>query len=278
VRLVSTLRLSSLVRLVLTAAGAACLVSCAAVYPELSTRFDKAPATGTHDPPPPEDRHFFRVVKGKVPPRARDGRTWDQVFGSLPDPYVRVLVNGTELMKTKAASDTIEPVWDNTPGANHRFEVGDRVEIQLWDSNPLNDGIMGKKEMRLEPEHFGSETDLTLSGDCGVTIAIQPAKAVWGAGFWYELRRGGVRITRLVDASPASRAGLQKGDEVLTLEGKPIETQSVDDVRSVLGAIPVDGVPMTVRHPDGTTLQLTVKEGPIYPLFSDYGSLPVQPE
>jgi hypothetical protein len=265
-------------RTLFVAVCAALLGACAAVFPELSTRFDKAPAVGTLDPPPPEDRHFVRVVKGRVPPRARDGRTWDQAFGSLPDPYVRVFVNDKELMKTKPASDTLEPAWDASQGANYAIQVGDKVEVQLWDSNPLNDGIIGKKEFRLEAEQLGSDLDLELSGECGVTMAVLPAKAVWGAGFWYELRRGGARVTRVVDASPASRAGLQKGDEIVMLDGKPIETQSVDEVRSTLGAIPTEGVPLTLRHPDGTTLQATVKEGPIYPLFSDYATLPVVPD
>lgn len=254
------------------------MCACAAVFPELSTRFEKAPALGTLDPPPPDDRHFVRVVKGRIPPRARDGRTWDQAFGSLPDPYVRVIVNDVELFKTKSASDTLEPVWDTTPGGNYKIQLGDKVEVQLWNNNPLADGIIGKKEFRLEAEQLGAEIDLELSGESGVTISIQPAKAIWGAGFWYELRRGGARVTRVVDASPATRAGLQQGDEIIILEGKPIEAQTVDEVRSTLSAIPTQGVPMTVRHKDGTTLELTVKEGPIYPLLSDYASLPVTPE
>lgn len=265
-------------RTLLVAVCATLLSACAAVFPELSTRFDKAPAVGSLDPPPPDDRHFLRVVKGRVPPRARDGRTWDQAFGSLPDPYVRVFVNDKELMKTKSASDTLEPVWDTSPGGNYQIQVGDKVEVQLWDSNPLNDGIIGKKAFRLEAEQLGAEIDLELSGECGVTIAVLPAKAIWGAGFWYELRRGGARVTRVVDASPASRAGIQKGDEIVMLDGKPVETQSVDEVRSTLGAIPTQGVSLTVRHIDGTTLQANVKEGPIYPLSGDYATLPVVPE
>ena len=252
--------------------------ACAAVFPELSTRFDKAPAIGALDPPPPDDRHFVRVVKGRVPPRARDGRTWDQAFGSLPDPYVRVIVNGVELFKTKSASDTLAPVWDTSPGGNYRVQLGDKIEVQLWNNNPLADTIIGKKELRLEREQLGAEVDLELSGESGVTLSIPPAKPIWGAGFWYELRRGGARVTRVVDASPATRAGLQQGDEIVVLDGKPIETLTVDEVRSTLSAIPTQGVPMTVRHRDGATLQLTVKEGPIYPLYAEYETLPVVPE
>ncbi len=267
-----------MLRSVLIAVALAVLSGCAAVFPEVSTRFEKAPQTGALDPPAPADRHFLRVTKGRVPPRTRDGRTWDQAFGSLPDPYVRVLVNGKQILKTSSAADTLEPDWTSSPGGNFVLNPGDKVEVQIWDSNPLNDGIIGKKDLRLESEMFGGETDLELSGECGVTIQIQPAKAIWGAGFWYELRRGGARITRMLDESPATRAGLQKGDEILELGGKAIETLSTDEVRSLLGAIPTEGVPMSVKHKDGSTLKMTVKEGPIYPLFSDASDLPVAPD
>lgn len=267
-----------MLRSVVIAVAITVLSGCAAVFPEVSTRFDKAPETGALDPPPPGDRHFVRVIKGRVPARTRDGRTWDQAFGSLPDPYVKVLVNGKQILKTSTASDTLEPDWSSSPGGNFVLSPGDKVEVQIWDSNPLNDGIIGKKDLRLEREMFGGETDLELSGECGITIEIQPAKAIWGAGFWYELRRGGARITRMLDESPATRAGLQKGDEIIELGGKPIEALSTDEVRSVLGAIPTEGVPMSVKHKDGSTLKLTVKEGPIYPLFSKGSELPVSPD
>lgn len=267
-----------MLRLLSIALALLVLSGCAAVFPEVSTRFDKAPQTGAFDPPPPADRHFLRVIKGRVPPRARDGRTWDQAFGSLPDPYVRVMVNGKQILETSSASDTLEPDWTASPGGNFVLNPGDKVEIQLWDSNPLNDGIIGKKDLRLEREMFDSDTDLELSGECGVTIQLKPAKAIWGAGFWYELRRGGARVTRLMDESPATRAGLQKGDDILELGGKSVESLSTDEVRSILGAIPTEGVPMSVKHKDGSTLKLTVKEGPIYPLFSDPSQLPVAPD
>jgi membrane-associated protease RseP (regulator of RpoE activity) len=252
--------------------------ACAAVFPEIGTRMQAAPQGANLDPPPPEDRHFVRVVKGRVPPRARDGRTWDQVFGSLPDPYVRVIVNGVEMLKTNAASDTLEPTWQGSPSGNFKIVPGDRVEVQLWDASPLNDTPIGKRELKLQPEMFAGALELTLSGDCAVTLEILPAKAVWGAGFWYELRRGGVRVTRVVDASPASRAGLAQGDEILEIDGKATSAMSVDEVRSIFGAIPVGGVAMSVQHEDGATLKATIKEGPIYPLFSEHATLPVKPE
>ncbi len=254
----------------------ALLTSCAAVFPELSTRIDKAPQM-TLDPPPPSDRHYVRVVKGRVPPRTKGGQTWDQAFGSLPDPYVRVFKDGAEVVKTVSASDTLEPAWDAKHGGNFAIQAGDRLDIQLWDSNPLNDGIICKKDYKLEVSDMNGELDLELGPECGVVIELRPAKAVWGAGFWFELRRSSARVTRVLDASPASRAGLRPGDEIVDLSGAPVSGMSSDEVRSTLGSIPAAGIPMSVLHADGTALKLTVKEGPIYPLRSQYSQLPVEP-
>ena len=91
---------------------------CAAVYPELETRIGEAPAGMPLDPPPPDDRYFLQVLRGHVPERTRDGRTWDQLLGSLPDPYAKVLVNGVDLFRTNAQSDTLEPTWPGSPSGN----------------------------------------------------------------------------------------------------------------------------------------------------------------
>ena len=36
---------------------------------------------------------------------------------------------------------------------------------------------------------------------------------------------------------------------------------------------PVEGLSLTVRHPDGSTLEATVKPGPIYPTFAQFGAI-----
>jgi hypothetical protein len=244
----------------------------------MQTRLSSAPPTGPYDPPPPDDRLYVAVVSGELPPRTRDGRDWAQAFGSLPDPYVRVLVNDGELFRTESASDTLEPTWPTSPKGNFKLGAGDRIEVQLWAAAVMNDKPIGVKKLTLTPDMIAEhEIELDLSGDAKVKLLVEPAHPIWGAGFWFELRNSSSYVTRLVDASPASRAGMVAGDRIVALGGKPVDQMSTDEVRSTLGAFPVGGVAMTLQHGDGTTLQVTVKEGPIYPLFSEYKSLGVTP-
>lgn len=259
--------------------GALSLTGCGALYPELSTQFSEAPNTQAFDPPPPADRHFVKILRGKVPSKTRDGRDWDQVFGSLPDPIAKVIVNDQELFATSAQSNTLEPTWPDAPAGNFLLTAGDKVEVQLWDSNTLSSTPIGVYAQTITPDHLDvGEVTFPLSGGGEVVLAIQPAKAIWGCGFWYELRNDAASVTRLVASSPASRLGIQAGDDILSIDGKTVDKMSLNEVRSTLGSIPSAGRMLSLRHRDGGTIQVTLKEGPIYPLFADYPQLPVLPK
>lgn len=255
------------------------LAGCGAFFPELSTRFSEAPKAVSYDPPPPPDRHFVRAVKGVVPPKARDGRDWGQAFGSLPDPFVKVFVNDKELFRTEPVSDTFEPKWDEKTAANFRVAVGDKLEVQLWHKGALTDTPVGIREQTLTPDMLDTEDVLfDLGNGASVTLAILPAKPVWGIGFWFELRNDSAYVTRLVESSPASRADVQAGDRILKIDDKAVDKMTVDEMKSLLSAFPASGRTLALQHKGGATLQVSLKEGPIYPLFADYPKLPFIPK
>ena len=216
---------------------------CAAVFPELGTRLGPAPNIEKLDPPPPPDRHYIVVRGAKLPPRTRDGREWDKVFGSLPDPYLKILVNDAELFRTNVESDTLEPKWADAPKGNWPLKPGDQLTLEIWDQNPLIDHPIGRKEIRVDADFFTSpEQKIDFEGGGELSLSVQPAKAAWGAGLWYELRTTSAYVTRLLDGSPASRAGLRPGDRILSLAGKPVDGLSSDDVSGLFNSIPAGGL------------------------------------
>jgi C-terminal processing protease CtpA/Prc len=73
--------------------------------------------------------------------------------------------------------------------------------------------------------------------------------------------------------SPAERAGIAVGDEVVSIGGKQVTSMSTNAIRSAMNSIPKDGVAIVVRHEDGRSSSLTLKEGPIYPAFEQYGQV-----
>jgi hypothetical protein len=253
----------------------ACLLGCAAVYPELGTR-TRAIAAGVQlDPAPPADVRWMKFVSGRVPEKTRDGRKW-QSSGDQADSYAKLLVNGKELIRTPVHSNTLSPTWPNGPKGNFKIGPDDRLRVELWDSNPLNDKPIGVRDVGRTTDDHLMEKRIRVEFDSGaeVVLAFEPAHAVMGLGLWYELRTGGCGVTRMLDGSPAQRAGLQPGDDVVKIAGKATSALTSDEVKSMFNAVPLEGLTLVVKHPDGTVMNnILVKEGPIYPLFSQFGPI-----
>jgi PDZ domain/C2 domain len=260
---------------VVVAALGVFLGGCPAIYPELSTRTRKVIEGQALDPPPPETMRWIKFVSGRVPPKTRDGRPWDQVLGSLPDPYGKLMLNGKEILRTPPQSDTLEPTWPSAPRGNFRVVPEDQLRVELWDANSLNDLPIGIREIgRVSEEHRMTKLIRSeLEGGGEVVIAFEPAHAMFGLGFWFELRTSSSYVTRMLEGSPAERAGLQKGDEILRISDRLVSTMTADDVRSALNSVPSAGIQLLLKHKDGTTLTVVLREGPIYPDYAQFGSL-----
>jgi hypothetical protein len=245
---------------------------CTAVYPELKTP-THPPVAGQPLDPPPADLKWIAFEGATVPPQTRDGRKWDSVGGEAPDPYAVLFIDGKEVIRTPVASNTLAPKWPDAPHGNYRFGDGDRIRVELWDSNPVNDHPIGVKELGSADE--GGEIDVACDSGAHVRLALQPAHAIVGLGFNYELRtEGAVFVTRVLAESPAGRAGIKAGDQILALAGKPVATMSAPEVQSTLNQGHPGGIELKVQHDDKTVVDLTIKEGAIYPTFAEWGSVP----
>jgi len=268
------LRRAALVRLPLAVLFASALTGCPALYPELGTRTRAVTAGQPLDPPPPETVRWIRAVSARVPEKNRGGRSW-QVNGNAADSYARVYINDREIFRTAVAPNTLEPTWPKGPMGNFKFGPGDKLGVELWDANPLNDKPICIQQIgRVDEETLRDKLVRVLcEGGGEVVIAFEPAHAVQGAGLWYELRLDASFVTRTLQGSPAERAGLLAGDEILAIGGRAVKEMSADEVRSTFNAIPVAGLALKVKHADGTTLDVTLKEGPIYPIYEQFGAV-----
>jgi hypothetical protein len=245
---------------------------CAAVYPELGTRTRSLPAGQPLDPPPPEDVHWMKFLSARVPAKTRDGRSWQS--NGKAAPYAKALKNGVELFKTSTESDTLTPTWPGGPRGNFRLAPTDRLRVELWDSNPINDKPIAARELGTAESIQAAEGKIVVDLDEGaeLVLAYEPAHAVGGLGLWFELRTPGCAITRLLEGSPAERAGLLAHDDVLKMGNRDVTTMTPDEIRSAFNAVPMDGLSITVKHQkDNSTTEVTIREGPIYPTFEQFG-------
>lgn len=245
------------------------VASCAAVYPEVRTPL-RAPAAGQQLDPPPREVRFLALDGAEVPSETRDGRKWSALGDERPDPYALLVVGTRTLLRTPVARNTLSPRWADAPKGNFRVEDGERVRVELWDSNPVHDLPIGVHEVAsLDVTDDANVIDVLCDSGAHILLHVEPARPKLGLGFAYELRADTAFVTRVFSESPAGRAGLKRGDELVAIGGRATKTMSTGEIQTALNAPRYDGIAIRVRHADRSIGELTLREGAVYPLFDE---------
>ncbi|MBX3127305.1 MAG: PDZ domain-containing protein [Polyangiaceae bacterium] len=244
-------------------------LACGAVYPELKTSV-RPPGSQALSPPPPDDVLFLRFASATIPERTRDGRRWSNRGVDAPDPFAKVFVDDAELFRTPVQPDTLTPTWRDAERHNYRVPKGATVRVELWDKNPINNQpICVRRVQNIHSYAAQGELDMECESGARIKLRVEPAHGLIGLGFAYELRSRDVVITRVVADSPAGRVGVVVGDFVLAIEGRKVRDMKEDEPRSLINANGPTGLTMTLRHKDGSTVDVSFKEGALYPVKSD---------
>jgi PDZ domain/C2 domain len=247
------------------------LWGCGAVYPQLETPVRTPPAHAALTPPPPEDLLFLKFGGAVIPRRTRDGRSWDSVGGSLPDAFAKLYVDGKVILETPVQSNSLSPTWPDQRKANYHVRPGAPVRVELWDSNPINNHPICVSDMSDLTSEVSTEGPVKLSCSSGaeLSLIVQPAHGRLGVGLFYELRREEVVVTRVLRESPAARGGLVVGDQLLKIQGKAVQTMADGEAQSLINANASTGINLLVRKRDKSEVELTLKEGAIYPAVDE---------
>jgi hypothetical protein len=247
-------------------------LGCGAVYPEISTPLRTPPPGFALKPAPPKDLFFIRFEGAVIPQKTRDGRRWDSVGGEAPDPYGKLLVNGKELILTPIQSDTLTPTWPDQEAANYRILPSDKVQVELWDSNPLTNIPICTEAIRdIEELASGDSPVVEVTCDNGgrVNLRIEPAHGKLGLGFDYELRTEGAMFTKVIKESPAGRAGLRPGDEIVTVQETMVSKMEDGKLQSLINSNAALGLRLGVRSADGSKRNVTLRDGSVFPLHTE---------
>lgn len=241
---------------------------CALVYPEVATPLRDVPEGVEASPEPPNELLYVRFVEVVIPERTRDGRSRDGVGGSLPDPTAKLIVGEkTVVLETPRERNTLVATWPDQIRANYLIPRDRKLRVEIWDQNTLtNKPICVKPFSGIHDEAEFGELRLRCENGTRIVLQVEPAHARWGLGMSYEIGGGVARITKVFRHSPATRAGLAEGDQILTLDGVSVATMDPQQVTSAINSKSRQGVPLQVRTSSGRTRQLTLKEGPIYPV------------
>lgn len=239
---------------------------CSAVYPELSTPVRQPPAGYRFQPEAPADILYVAFTRATIPARTRDGREWDSVGGSLPDVVAKLVVDENDLVVTPVHANSLQPTWPEQKRGNYRISPKASVTVELWDSNPINDRPICLERIRDLHDVARGEGRLEVSCESGayVELEVTPARGTIGIGMAYELRTDEVFVTQVAPESPAARAQLARGDEIVRIMGEPAKNMDEKRVRSLINANASTGLDLVVRSKGGAERQITLRDGPIY--------------
>ncbi|HEY1535938.1 MAG TPA: PDZ domain-containing protein [Polyangiaceae bacterium] len=246
------------------------LSACGAVYPELATPVRPA-GTRRLDPPPPDDLVYLKFANAVIPSRTRDGRNWDDVGGSKPDPFAKLIIDEKEILVTPVQANTLNPTWPDQKVGNYRIPKNVPVRVELWDSNPINNHPICVESINNILSEASNEQNLELRCDSGASIelVVQPAHAKFGIGLYYELGTYDIRVTRVVSESPAARALLKRGDQLVQIQGHDVKDMDPETARSLINSNVTTGVTLEVKQQDGSLRDVTLKDGPMYPAVDE---------
>lgn len=243
-------------------------LGCAAMYPEVSAPVRTPPENWTAEPPAPEDVVYVEFIGAHIPRTTRDGRAWGS---SGPDAFAKLIVDGRDILVTPIVT-SLEPTWPDQRRANYRIARDAEVRVELWDAKTIKNRPICLKQLgSIQDEVSLSPVELVCEeSGARLLVHIRPGRPLLGLGMYYELQgAGGVRVTRVVEESPASRAGIVPDTCILTLQGRSVEQMDALDVKSAINAHSRTGLDMEIQTPDGRRHSVTLKEEAMYPLLHE---------
>jgi len=176
-------------------------------------------------------------------------------FG-LPETLTAGIVSATNRTITAPNRFSITGAIQTDAAINHGNSGGPLIDVATNTVIGINDQI---------------DTSSNDNAGVGFAVPINAAKKVAQTliqggtvkhayvGVLIQSVPGGAKITKIVDGSPAAKAGLKVGDVITAFEGKSI-TSADDLTAAVTAASPGEKVTVTVRS-GGTTKHVTVELG-----------------
>lgn len=239
------------------------LASCA--YPRRSTPLSEVADASNLDAP--ANLWRLRFTTAVVPPRQRGDRPWDD-DGTPPDPFVRLYRGDQKVYESPIARDSLTPTWDDAVTENLLLPPTQELRIELWDDDGL--GLpepIGVWRGRGLPRTAlpGADARVRLEGSAEVGFVVIPPKAHRGTGITeYEVRPDALHVLGVIPLSPAGRAGIEVGAEILAIDGEAIAALGTDAAVGKLSMAASRRSTLTVRHPDGRREDVRLDAGYVW--------------
>jgi membrane-associated protease RseP (regulator of RpoE activity) len=205
----------------LASLGFVALVGCA--YPRRSTALSPVSDASSGAVSVPDDLHHITFVSAQIPPRERSGLAWDD--DGAPDAFVRLYRNDELVWEGTPVDDTLTPAFGQSPPRNVSFPRDAAIRIELWDRDSVQPQIIGVWRNRGLPPNALPDADVGVMLDGGAQVLFRLGRPAAHRGVGipaYEARGGSLRVLEVDPFSPAGRAGVRPGDDIVSIGGERV--------------------------------------------------------
>jgi membrane-associated protease RseP (regulator of RpoE activity) len=195
----------------------------------------------------PEHVWQLELRSAHIPPRDRGGHAWDDDGG--PDPFIRLYRGETLVFSSSPITDDFDPEFALTLPKNVYLPPDEQIRIELWDSD-VSDHIIGIWRGRGLPPNALPDADarIMLEGGATVTIRVHRPVAHRGVGITlYESRGSALHVLEVERFSPAGRAGIAVGDQIVQIGEETVSDLGDARAASALSLALDNGVPLVVE-------------------------------
>ncbi len=202
----------------------------------------------------PASLYTFRLDSGEVPPTKVSGLPWDD-DGSGPDPFVKLFVDGRLVWKSEVKTDQTKPQWNVVLPNNVVIGNESVLRLEMWDwDSALTADPIGQLEHRGLPATasvLDAPARLNLESLGAVTITLSAPRPHKGVGVSVEARPDSLKVYAVEPYSPAARAGIRVGDQIVGVGNERVSHMGPDDAVSEL-ALAIDRHhKLTIADADG---------------------------
>ena len=233
------------------------------VHPVRSTAMVPVPAG--ENPTPPTDLVRLELVAAEIPPRQRSGLAWDD-DGTPPDAQLRVYRGEELLYESAVAADNLRPEWSGEISENPPLRRSARIRIELWDVDGTFDQPIGTWRGRGIPGTalVDAPWRILLEGRASLVLRRKLPVAHHGTGIpRFEERGDALYITDVIPFSPAGRAGLQGGDQIVGIEGRSVAELGLGRAVSLLSQAWREGYRLDILRGEARH-EVTLDSDPIW--------------
>ena len=223
----------------------------ACAYPRRSPALSSVAPAEAANVRAPEAVTRLRFVSAEIPLRQRGDLPWDDE-GSEADALVRVYRGDTLLYESEPVRDSVRPTFDFVTD-NLVLPSSADLRIELWDDDPGIPEPIGIWRGRGLPRTAlpGADSRLQLEGGATLLFRVEEPEVHRGVGVvLYESRGSSLHVLDVIERSPAGRAGIRAGDDIVAIGGKTIDELGADEATGALSMAASRRSTVTFRHGD----------------------------